>query len=139
MSAITPLGTTNWRETNQVFGIKDADRLGHIYVIGKTGTGKSTLLEQMAISDIKKGNGLCVIDPHGDIAEDLLHYIPQDKIKDVIYFNATDTAHPIGFNPLSSIEPKDFNLVTANLIITFKKIWAESWGPRLEHIMRLVC
>ena len=136
MSAITPLGTTNWRETNQVFGIKDADRLGHIYVIGKTGTGKSTLLEQMAISDIKNGNGLCVIDPHGDIAEDLLHYIPQDKIKDVIYFNATDTAHPIGFNPLSSIEPKDFNLVTSNLIITFKKIWAESWGPRLEHIMR---
>jgi len=136
MSAITPLGTTNWRETNQVFGIKDADRLGHIYVIGKTGTGKTTLLEQMAIADIQRGNGLCVIDPHGDIAEHLLHYIPKERIKDVIYFNATDTTHPVGFNPLSNIEPKDFNLVTANLISTFKKIWAESWGPRLEHIMR---
>lgn len=136
MSGITPLGTTNWRETNQVFGIKDADRLGHIYVIGKTGTGKSTLLEQMAMSDIQRGNGICVIDPHGDIAEHLLHYIPPERIKDVIYFNATDTTRPIGFNPLSNIEQKDFNLVTANLISTFKKIWAESWGPRLEHIMR---
>ena len=97
------MGATNWRNTNKPFGIKDGDRLGHIYCIGKTGVGKSTLLENMAISDIEKGKGLCIIDPHGDIAEDILNYIPVDRIKDVIYFNPSDIAHSIGFNPLRSV------------------------------------
>src|SRR3982750_887362 len=99
-NAITPIGITNYRSTNQWFGIRDADRLGHIYVIGKTGVGKSTLLENMAISDIERGNGLCVIDPHGDIANDLLNYIPEGRKHDLIYFNATDQEKPIAFNPL---------------------------------------
>lgn len=132
----TPIGITNWRNTNQHFSIKDADRLGHIYVIGKTGVGKSTLLLNMAISDIKKGKGLCIIDPHGDIAETILHHIPEDRLEDVIYFNPKDLEYPIAFNPLKAVHPNYHHLVTSGLISTFKKIWADSWGPRLEYILR---
>lgn len=135
-SEITPIGITNWRNTKQPFGIRDKDRLGHIYVIGKTGVGKSTLLQNMAISDIQKGKGCAVIDPHGDIAEDLLNYIPKERIEDVVYFNATDLEYPIGFNPLKGIHPNYHHLVASGLVSTFKKIWAESWGPRLEYILR---
>ena len=134
MSEITPVGITNWRDNQQTFGIKDKDRLGHMYVIGKTGVGKSTLLMNMAISDIERGNGLCIIDPHGDIAEKILEYIPEDRISDVIYFNATDSDYPIAFNPLSDIQA--YHLVASGLISTFKKIWADNWGPRLEYILR---
>jgi hypothetical protein len=134
--SIAPIGVTNWRSQRQRFGIKDKDRLGHIYVIGKTGTGKSTLLENMVISDIERGNGFCVIDPHGDIAEDLLHYIPENRIQDVIYFNPADIEFPIGFNPIRNIHPTHYNLVASGIISTFKKIWAESWGPRMEYILR---
>jgi len=133
---VTFFAKTNWRNTDKPFGIKDADRLGHIYCIGKTGVGKSTLLENMAISDILKGKGLCIIDPHGDIAEDILHYVPEERIKDVIYFNPSDIAHSIAFNPLRSIHPDHQHLVASGLISTFKKIWAESWGPRMEYILR---
>jgi len=131
----TPIGITNFR-TPIPFYIKDQDRLGHIYCIGKTGVGKSTLLENMAISDIQKGNGLCIIDPHGDIAEDILNSIPEERIKDVIYFNPSDIKHSIAFNPLRSIHTDHQHLVASGLISTFKKIWAESWGPRMEYILR---
>jgi hypothetical protein len=90
----------------------------------------------MAISDIERGNGLCVIDPHGDIATDLLNHIPERRKADLIYFNATDEAHPIAFNPLKGIHPKYHHLVTSGLVSTFKKIWSESWGPRMEYILR---
>src|SRR3984957_19738115 len=133
---ITPIGITNYRNTNQKFGIKDRDRLQHIYVIGKSGTGKSTLLENMAISDIERGNGLCIIDPHGDIAEDILNYVPKGRSQDLIYFNATDKEKPIAFNPLKGIHPKYHHLVASGLVSTFKKIWADSWGPRMEYILR---
>ncbi len=136
MLEITPIGTTNFRNTNQPFGIKDEDRLNHIYVIGKTGTGKSTLLLNMAISDIERGNGLCLIDPHGDIAEKLLGYIPQERINDVIYFDPADEHYAIGFNPLADIPNGQIHLVVAGLLATFKKIWIDSWGPRLEYILR---
>ena len=136
MDGITIIGKTDWRNSNQTFGIKDNDRLGHIYCIGKTGTGKSTLLMNMAISDIERGNGLCIIDPHGDIAENILHYVPKARVTDVIYFNATDTEFPIGFNPLHEVANSEHSTVTSSLISTFKKIWADSWGPRLEHILR---
>jgi hypothetical protein len=132
----TPIGITNWRNQNQRFGIKDKDRLGHIYVIGKTGVGKSTLLQSMAISDIERGKGLGIIDPHGDIAQDILNFIPRHRIEDVIYFNPADTEHPIAFNPLANIAAEYHHLAASGLISTFKKIWAESWGPRLEHILR---
>lgn len=136
MQHTTPIGITNWRNQRQPFGIKDADRLGHIYVIGKTGVGKSTLLLNMAVSDIQKGKGLCIIDPHGDIAETILNHIPQERIKDVIYFNPKDYAYPVGFNPLKAVHPNYYHLVASGLVSTFKKIWAESWGPRLEYILR---
>jgi len=136
MEEITPIGITNFRNTYQRFGIKDKDRLQHIYVIGKSGTGKSTLLENMAISDIERGNGLCIIDPHGDIAEDVLKYIPEGRKQDLIYFNATDLEHPIAFNPLKGVHPKYHHLVASGLVSTFKKIWHESWGPRMEYILR---
>lgn len=136
MSDITLIGKTNWRENNQVFGIKNKDRLGHIYVIGKTGVGKSTLLENMAISDIKRGNGIALIDPHGDIAEDILHHIPEERINDVIYFSPGDTDFSIGFNPLYDIPESEHHLVVAGLLSTFKKIWNDSWGPRMEYILR---
>jgi hypothetical protein len=135
-SSITPIGLTNYRNTNQRFGIKDKDRLQHIYVIGKSGTGKSTLLANMALSDIRRGNGLCVVDPHGDIAEDILRNIPEGRKQDLIYFNATDEEKPIAFNPLKGIHPKYHHLVASGLVSTFKKIWSESWGPRMEYILR---
>ena len=133
---VTPIGITNYRNTNQRFGIKDRDRLQHIYVIGKSGTGKSTLLENMAISDIERGNGLCVIDPHGDIAEDILKHVPDGRKQDLIYFNATDQEKPVAFNPLKGIHPKYHHLVASGLVSTFKKIWSENWGPRMEYILR---
>lgn len=136
MNEITPIGITNWRNQRQQFGIKDKDRLGHIYVIGKTGVGKSTLLLNMAVSDIEKGKGLCIIDPHGDIAETILNYIPKERLNDVIYFNPKDLDYPIAFNPLKAVHPNYHHLVASGLISTFKKIWADSWGPRLEYILR---
>jgi energy-coupling factor transporter ATP-binding protein EcfA2 len=136
MNEITHIGLTNWRNQNKRFGIKDKDRLGHIYVIGKTGVGKSTLLLNMAISDIENGKGLCIIDPHGDIAESILDHMPQERINDVIYFNPKDIWHPISFNPLKAVHPNYHHLIASGLISTFKKIWADSWGPRLEYILR---
>ncbi|MFM2226449.1 MAG: hypothetical protein RJA07_2651 [Bacteroidota bacterium] len=133
--AITYIGKTNFRNSNQKFGIKDQDRLQHLYVIGKSGTGKSTLLKQMALSDIHRGNGLCVIDPHGDVAKELLQQIPESRKTDLIYFDTT-SKHPLAFNPLHNIPQSYHHLVAAGLISTFKKIWADSWGPRLEYILR---
>jgi len=135
-SDITPIGITNFRNTNQKFGIKDNDRLGHIYCIGKTGVGKSTLLKNMALSDIERGNGLGIIDPHGDIAEDILKHIPTGRLKDVVYFDPSDIDHPIAFNPLHGIHPNYHHLVASGLVSTFRKVWSESWGPRLEYILR---
>ncbi|MEQ1624525.1 MAG: type IV secretion system DNA-binding domain-containing protein [Sediminibacterium sp.] len=136
MSNITPIGITNFRNDKKTFGIKDTDRLNHIYVIGKTGTGKSTLLLNMAISDIRRGNGICLIDPHGDIADKILDYIPKERIKDVMYFDPADETYTIAFNPLQDIPQEQQHLVVAGLIATFKKIWMDSWGPRLEYILR---
>jgi hypothetical protein len=136
MPHITPIGITNFRNDKKPFGIKGTDRMNHIYVIGKTGTGKSTLLLNMAISDIQRGNGICLIDPHGDIAEKILDYIPKERIKDVIYFDPADEIYTIAFNPLQSILPDQQHLVVAGLIATFKKIWIDSWGPRLEYLLR---
>jgi len=133
---ITPFAVTNYRDIQKRFGIKDENRRGHMYIIGKTGTGKTTLIENMAVSDIRCGNGLALIDPHGDLAENILHFIPKRRIKDTIYFNPSDLEYPIAFNPLEKV-PLDFHhLVASGLIATFKKIWADFWGPRLEHILR---
>jgi len=132
---ITPIGYTTWRNQNIPFGIKDKDRLGHIYCIGKTGMGKSTLLQKMALSDITKGKGCGIIDPHGDVAKYLLERIPEDRKKDLIYINPVDE-NVIAFNPLHAVHPNYHSLVASGLISTFKKIWADSWGPRMEYILR---
>jgi type IV secretory pathway TraG/TraD family ATPase VirD4 len=133
---ITPLAITNWRDIRKKIGIKEKNRRGHIYVIGKTGTGKSSLLGNMAISDIEGGNGIALIDPHGDLAESLLKHIPKDRINDVIYFNPGDLEYPIAFNPLEKVHPDFHHLIVSGLISVFRKIWSEFWGPRLEHILR---
>lgn len=136
MNIITRIGKTNFRNTNQIFGIKDKDRTGHMYCIGKTGVGKSTLLFNMAVDDIHAGKGVGIIDPHGDLSESILDYIPAERINDVIYFNGGDTEYPIAFNPLYKVEPEQRHLVASNIVITLKRIWDNSWGPRLEHILR---
>jgi hypothetical protein len=130
------VGKVNFRNDTRPVKIKDKDRLCHIYCLGKSGVGKSTLLLNMAIQDTYQGNGFCIIDPHGDIAENILDYIPEDRLEDVIYFNPADTEHPIAFNPLKNVHPAFFHLVAGGLISTFKKIWSDNWGPRLEHILR---
>lgn len=136
MEKVTVLGQTNYRGQARKFGIKVDDRRRHSYVIGKTGMGKTTLLENMVVSDINNGHGLCVIDPHGDFAEEMLHYIPKERVNDVVYFNPGDMNHPIAFNVLENPNPDYSHLVAAGLLGVFKKIWADSWGPRLEYILR---
>jgi hypothetical protein len=136
MDKITPIGVTNYQNKNIPFGIKKKDRAGHIYCIGKTGSGKSTLLLNMAVSDIRSGEGVTIIDPHGDIAEEILQHIPRERINDVIYFNAGDREYPLAFNPLYNVKREDRYTVASTIVITLKKVWKDSWGPRLEHILR---
>ncbi len=107
-----------------------------MYLIGKTGTGKSTLLRNMVISDIRDGQGVALIDPHGDLVENILDFVPEHRIEDVVYFNPADSEFPIAFNPLWNVASDFRHLVASGLISVFKKIWHESWGPRLEHILR---
>lgn len=133
---ITILGETNFRNQQLQFGIKDRDRQRHIYMVGQTGMGKSTLMLNMLVQDIRRGKGVALIDPLGDLAEQLLDYVPQRRMTDVIYINPSDTDYPVGLNLLDSSEPISRHLVTSHLVDIFKKIWADSWGPRLEYILR---
>ena len=133
---VTRFAVTNYRDIRNVFGIKEKNRRGHMYVIGKTGTGKSTLIENMIVSDINDGNGVGLIDPHGDLAGDILNHVPEERVNDVIYFSPADIAYPVAFNPLEAV-PADYRgLVVSGIISAFKKVWSDSWGPRLEHILR---
>lgn len=136
MVDITIIGTTNHQNRNYTFGIKEKDRTGHIYCIGKTGVGKSTLLLNMAISDILQGKGVSIFDPHGDLIQTVLDYIPKERIKDVIYINPRDTGHMIAYNPLHGLIEDNRYQVASNIVSVFKKLWSESWGPRMEHILR---
>lgn len=132
----TPVGSTNFRGTSMPFGILPSDRRRHVYVIGKTGMGKSTLLENMIYDDILKGRGVGVIDPHGDLAETILASIPKNRTNDVILFDPGDYKYPIAFNMLEQVAPELRPIVASGFVSIFKKIFGESWGPRLEHIMR---
>jgi CxxC-x17-CxxC domain-containing protein len=127
---------TNFRNQECVFGIKTDDRRRHMYVIGKTGMGKTNMLENMAVQDIRDGKGVCFIDPHGDTAEKLIRAIPSNRINDVIYLNPADQNFPLAFNVMEAVNPEYRHLVASGLIGVFKKIWADSWGPRLEYILR---
>ncbi len=133
---ITVFAETNFRNQNRQFGIKTDDRRRHMYLIGKTGMGKSTILENMIIDDIRAGRGVMVVDPHGDLAEKIVDYIPASRVNDVIYFNPADIDYPIAFNIIEQVEPHLRHLVASGLIGVFKKLWADSWGPRLEYILR---
>jgi len=129
-------GQINYRNTHRRFGIKTPDRRHHMYLVGKTGTGKSTMLENMIYQDVKAGRGLAVIDPHGDLAEKVLNFIPSYRVNDTIYFNPADIDYPIAFNVLEHVDPSQRHLVASGLIAVFKKLWADSWGPRLEYVLR---
>lgn len=135
-SEITIFGETNFRNQKVKFGIKKDDRRRHMYIIGKTGMGKTNLMEHMAISDIQTGNGLCVVDPHGEFADKMLDYVPNHRINDVVYFNPGDVDWPIAFNVMEAVDPRYKHLIASGLIGVFKKIWADSWGPRLEYVLR---
>jgi len=132
---ITYFAETDARSKRVPFGIKAKDRTRHVYVIGKTGMGKSTLLENMAVQDIKNGEGMAFIDPHGKTAELLLEYIPPERMKDVLYFAPFDTDYPISFNVLESVDPDKRHLVVSGLMSTFKKIWQDAWSARMEYIL----
>ena len=132
---ITYFAETDARSKRVPFGIKAKDRTRHVYVIGKTGMGKSTLLENMAVQDIKNGEGMAFIDPHGKTAELLLEYIPPERMKDVLYFAPFDTDFPISFNVLESVDPDKRHLVVSGLMSTFKKIWQDAWSARMEYIL----
>src|SRR3989441_6400477 len=133
---ITVIGRTDFRDHRKIFGIRKADRRAHMYIIGKTGTGKSTLLENLARQDIRAGHGLTLLDPHGDLVERLVEEVPEERQPDCIYFNVPDVAHPLGFNPLESVPAERRPLAASGLLEVFKKIWMDTWGPRLEHILR---
>src|SRR3989339_560878 len=133
---VTIFAETTFRNKRQKFGIKKDDRRRHMYLIGKTGMGKSTILENMIVEDIRAGRGVAVVDPHGDLAEKVIQYIPNNRINDVIYFNPSDFDYPIAFNVVEHVEPQFRHLVASGLIGVFKKLWADSWGPRLEYILR---
>ena len=135
-NTITFFARTNFRNKHETFGIRRADRRAHMYLIGKTGTGKSTLLETMIRQDVDSGQGLALLDPHGDLIEKVLARIPEHRKDDLIYFNVSDPSQPLGFNPLESVSPLKRPLAASGLLEVFKKIWADSWGPRLEHILR---
>ena len=126
---------TNFRNKNAKFGIKLDDRRRHMYVVGKTGMGKTTLLENMVLNDIYAGHGVGVVDPHGDFAEKIIDYIPAHRINDVVYFNPSDIDYPIGFNILENVNPRYQHLVASGLMGVFKKIWPDVWSARMEYIL----
>lgn len=126
---------TNFRNQMSTFGIKTDDRRRHTYIVGKTGMGKTTLIENMFLSDVYAGHGCCYIDPHGDTAEKMLDFIPSWRINDVVYFNPADLQNPIGFNILESVDVEMRHLVAAGMMSVFKKLWENVWSARMEYIL----
>ena len=132
---VIPFAETNYRGVRRKFGIKKDDRRRHMYLVGKTGMGKSTVMENMIIEDIRAGHGVGVIDPHGDLVEKILEFIPSNRINDIIYVNPADMDWPIAFNVLESVDEKHKHLVASGLMGVFKKIWPDVWSARMEYIM----
>ena len=128
----------NWRNANAIFGIKEQDRFFHKYILGQTGTGKTTLLQTMILQDIYVGNGLCLIDPHGDLVERVFQSIPSYRQKDLIYFNVTHPDMPFRFNPLLHVDAEQRPLLASSFLEILKKLWESAWGLRLEHILRYI-
>ncbi|HOX21417.1 MAG TPA: type IV secretion system DNA-binding domain-containing protein [Candidatus Paceibacterota bacterium] len=132
---VTIFAETNFRNQRVKFGIKTDDRRKHMYAIGKTGMGKTVMLENMAIDDIRAGRGLAFIDPHGESAQRLLSFVPKERLNDVIYFCPPDLNFPIAFNPLEAISEEHHHLVASSILEIFKKIWPDVWSARMEYIL----
>ena len=133
---IAVLGRTDTLHLKDEFGLMLDDRRRHLAIVGKTGMGKSTLLNNLVTADIQNGRGVVLIDPHGDLAEEIADQVPRSRTADVLYFDAGDREYPIAFNPLSHHDPSQRALVASGVVAAFKKMFADSWGPRLEHILR---
>ncbi len=136
-SQITPLGITDWRGEHKLFGIRDTDRLVHIGILGKSGSGKSTLMVNMAISDMRRGFGFVFVDPHGNSADELLDYVPVTRIADVVCIPGIGTSH-VSYNPLADVPKDAYTITVSALLTTFKKVWFDSWGNRMEHLLRYI-
>lgn len=132
---ITYIGYSTFRDKNTLFGIKRRDRRQHTYILGKSGTGKSVLMSNMMMQNIINGEGVCIVDPHGELVEGILQSVPPHRMKDVVYFNPADTEYHIGFNVLELVDPKYKNLVASGLMGIFTKIWANAWSARMEYIL----
>lgn len=132
---MTIFAKTNFRNRDVKFGVKKDDRRRHFYMIGKTGAGKTTMLENMVVNDIVAGHGVGVVDPHGDFAEKLLNLIPENRLDDVVYFNPADTDFPFGFNPLEKVRNEHYHIIASSIMGVFKKIWPDVWSARMEYIL----
>ena len=133
---ITYFAKVGWRGDGRLFEIKQADRMMHTYMIGKTGTGKSTCLETMIMQDIQAGRGCCLLDPHGDLVEKVVKAIPEDRKNDLIYFNITDPKLNLRYNPFKRVSLEKRSLVASGILDVFAKLWDSAWGVKLEHILR---
>ncbi len=135
-TAISYLAREDFRTSRRIFGIRQADRLFHMYAIGKTGTGKSTLLETLIRQDIAAGRGLCLIDPHGDLVTRIAASVPASRTGDLLYLNMPDPAQAFGYNPLRKVRPDLIPLAASGIMEALKKHWADAWGVRMEHVLR---
>jgi len=135
MGEINYFGLTTFRNQRRKFGIKTDDRRRHVYVVGKTGMGKTEMVLNMAIQDIQEGRGIGFIDPHGEAAERLLDFIPSNRINDVVYFNPADLGYPLAFNVMEKVDTEYHHLVASGLMGVFKKIWPDVWSARMEYIL----
>ncbi len=133
---VTYMGKTYFRDQEIKFGIKRPDRRKHMYMIGKTGVGKSTLISNMIIQDMRNGEGVAVLDPHGQLIDELLEFVPENRLDDVVIFNPADAQYPVALNMLELVDPRQRTLIGDTLVDVFKKYFAESWGPRLEYILK---
>ena len=142
-SEVSFIGRTNYvaalEEKKFLFGIKRVDRRRHLYIIGKSGVGKSKLLELLIRQDANYGHGLCLIDPHGDVIEDILNFLPENRIEDVVVIDPSDVKYPVSFNPLSNVDPNFKHQLTQGLIEVMEKQFGANWTPRLEHVFRFTC
>jgi len=135
-SSVSIIGQTNFRRDCRAFGIREADRLSHLYILGQTGTGKSTLIEQLALQDAKADRGFAVIDPHGDMVERVWAELSPEARDRAVYFNTPDPAQPYGYNPLRRVRTDKIPLAASGLMEAFHKLWPDAWGVRMEHVLR---